>query len=113
MKNNILSISSTACQKLASICKENNTQNILFYVKGGGCNGFNYIFEPFYDKPQKFDEIIKRPNYNIVVCGKSLIHILGTEINWKKDIMGQSFEFNNPMALSKCGCGTSFSSKAK
>ena len=41
----------------------------------------------------------------------SLIHLLGTEIDWKKDIMGESFHFNNPMAKSKCGCGTSFSSK--
>ena len=26
--------------------------------------------------------------------------------------MGQSFHFDNPMAQSKCGCGTSFNSKA-
>ena len=41
-----------------------------------------------------------------------LIHILGVEIDWKKDIMGETFVFDNPMAQSKCGCGTSFSSKA-
>ena len=40
------------------------------------------------------------------------MHILGTEIDWKEDIMGQGFVFDNPMAQAKCGCGTSFSSKA-
>ena len=38
--------------------------------------------------------------------------ILGTKIDWKEDIMGESFHFDNPMAQSKCGCGTSFNSKA-
>ena len=112
MKSRILSLTKNACFKLSTICKEHNTKNILFYVKGGGCNGYNYIFEPLKEKPNKMDEIIKRPDYNLVVCGKSLIHILGIEIDWKKNIMGETFEFNNPMAQSKCGCGTSFSSKA-
>ena len=31
------------------------------------------------------------------------------KIDWKKDIMVESFHFENPNASSKCGCGTSFS----
>lgn len=112
MKKNILEITSAACRKLYDISKQNNTQNILFYVKGGGCNGFNYVFEPMYEKPHKFDEIIKRKDYNLVICNKSVMHVMGTKIHWRKDIMGESFEFVNPMAQSECGCGTSFSSKA-
>ena len=40
------------------------------------------------------------------------MHVWDTTIDWKKDIMGQTFTFKNPMAQSSCGCGTSFSSKA-
>lgn len=110
-KKQIITITETACKQLSKIAKETNNQHIRFYVKGGGCNGFNYKLEPTNEVPEKRDEIIKRENYVLSICNMSLIHLLGTEIDWKKDIMGESFHFNNPMAKSKCGCGTSFSSK--
>ena len=46
---------------------------------------------------------------NIEVCNKSLMFVLGTTIDWKKDIMGEAFKFDNPIAKNSCGCGTSFS----
>ena len=36
------------------------------------------------------------------------MHVWGTTIDWRKDIMGETFHFENPEAVSKCGCGTSF-----
>ena len=111
MPKKIVEITSSACRKLYTIANKNNTKNILFYVKGGGCNGFNYVFEPMYEKPDKLDEVVKRPEYNLVICNKSLMHVMGTKIDWREDIMGEAFEFVNPMAQSECGCGTSFSSK--
>ena len=89
-KKQIISITKSACQKLTNIAQETNTQHKI---------------------PDKKDEIIQKDNYILSVCNQSLIHVLGTEIDWKKDIMGESFHFNNPMAKSKCGCGTSFTSK--
>jgi Fe-S cluster assembly iron-binding protein IscA len=37
------------------------------------------------------------------------MHLLGTEIDWKKTVMGKSFHFTNANAIANCGCGTSFS----
>ena len=113
---NLLDISKNAAKQLIKIAKENNSKNILFYIKGGGCNGFNYKFEPTNEKPLKLDEIVKIPSdsndeTNIIICNKSLIHLIGTKIDWKKNVMGESFEFTNPNAASSCGCGTSFSTK--
>ena len=82
-------------------------------LKGGGCNGFNYHFEPSNDIPKKKDEVIPRDDYNLVVTSESILHLLGTTVDWKKTIMGESFHFENPMAQAKCGCGTSFTSKHK
>ena len=123
MSKNIISLTIPALKKLSIIAKENNCKHLLFSIKGGGCNGFTYKFYPTNDEPDKLDEVyclkekisglndINSPLESIHVCGKSLIHILGTEIDWKKDIMGETFVFNNPMAQSSCGCGTSFNSK--
>lgn len=121
-KKSIVKLTSSALKQLGVIAKEHNTKSVLFSVKGGGCNGFKYLLEPTNDVPQKLDEevFIKKdleklsidtPLESIQVCGNSLMHLLGTEIDWKKDIMGETFVFENPMAKSSCGCGTSFNSR--
>lgn len=45
-----------------------------------------------------------------VVCDpKSYLYLNGTEIDFKDEIMGRGFVFNNPNATTTCGCGSSFS----
>jgi iron-sulfur cluster assembly protein len=45
-----------------------------------------------------------------VVCDpKSYLYLNGTTIDYKDEIMGSGFVFNNPNATSSCGCGSSFS----
>lgn len=121
MSKNIIKLTNSAIKQLSIIASEHNSKSVIFSVKGGGCNGFKYLLEPTNEDPRKLDEKIclkkkindlslDTPLESIQVCGKSLIHLLGTEIDWKKDIMGKTFVFENPMAKSSCGCGTSFNS---
>lgn len=106
----MLTITKKAASQLLLIANNNKVKNLLFYVKGGGCNGFNYKLKPTTNPPDKLDEIVNIDNdINIIIDSKSVFHLLGTTIDWKKDIMGESFHFENPNATSKCGCGTSFS----
>ena len=45
-----------------------------------------------------------------VVCDpKSYLYLNGTTIDFKDEIMGRGFVFENPNATSTCGCGSSFS----
>tara|TARA_E500000331_G_scaffold278505_1_gene271419 strand:- start:4 stop:321 length:318 start_codon:yes stop_codon:yes gene_type:complete len=73
-------------------------------VKGGGCSGFKYDFS--------FDNKI---NNKDIVFGKAVIDstsldiISGSTIDFKKEMIGESFVINNPQASSSCGCGLSFS----
>lgn len=108
----VVSLTRMASTKLAEISKQAQKPYIRFYVKGGGCNGFNYKFEPTFDPPQGLDEVVNDDKAKLFVCESSVMHLLGTKVDWKKDVMGEGFHFENPMAQSKCGCGTSFSSKA-
>ena len=68
-----------------------------------------YYIEPISDIPHKLDEKINVDGVDIVICNKSLLHILGSEVRWKEDIMGSGIEFINPNATSSCGCGETFS----
>jgi iron-sulfur cluster assembly protein len=103
--NKLLKITPSALKILES---QNSKKFIEFGVKSGGCSGFQYYFNPCDKKPNKEDEIIEFNNLKIKICDVSLLHIIGTEIDWKEDIMGNRFVFINPNASVKCGCGSSF-----
>ena len=46
--------------------------------------------------------VLGRPE--IFICSE-----IGSNIDWKEDIMGSRFDFQNPNASSTCGCRTTFS----
>lgn len=108
MSKEIIKITKSACIKLGQIAKESNNKNLFFSIRGGGCNGFKYNLEPMVHKPAPYTECIQKENFNLYICDHSIMHVWGTTIDWRKDIMGETFHFENPEAISKCGCGTSF-----
>ena len=73
-------------------------------VKGGGCSGFKYDFS-FDDKVNDKDFIFGKA----IIDSTSLDIISGSIIDFKKEMIGESFVINNPKASSSCGCGLSFS----
>ena len=73
-------------------------------VKGGGCSGFKYAFS-FDDKVESKDIVFGKA----VIDKASLDIISGSTIDFKKEMIGESFVISNPKASSSCGCGLSFS----
>ena len=110
--NNILKICNKSLNHFSAIMKNNNTNRLLIGVKGGGCNGLKYYIEPFNGEIDKSDEVIKLDkNRELIICGKSILYLMGTEIKWKDDYIGSGLEFINPNASSTCGCGETFNIK--
>ena len=83
---------------------------VLIGAKGGGCNGLKYFIEATAD-PTDTDVTFEYDGLNVAVCGRSLLHLIGSNIVWKVDAMGARIEFENPNASSTCGCGETFSVK--
>ena len=108
----MITITNTAKAKLINLIEKQGNSAYL-YLKGGGCNGFSYKFKILENDraPNKLDEKYKLDNYNLYLCNKSLIWLLGTKIDYIEDIMGSRFDFQNENIDSKCGCGTSFNLK--
>ena len=73
-------------------------------VQGGGCSGFKYNFG--FDKDTNEDDVIFE---NSVIDKASLEIISGSIIDFKKEMIGESFIITNPNATASCGCGLSFS----
>ncbi len=76
-------------------------------VKGGGCSGFSYILD-LTEQSRETDEAFEKHGIRIVCDPKSYLYLNGTTIDFKDEIMGRGFVFNNPNATSSCGCGSSF-----
>tara|TARA_B100000795_G_scaffold124629_1_gene92970 strand:+ start:275 stop:607 length:333 start_codon:yes stop_codon:yes gene_type:complete len=107
MSKKIISFTCSALKQLKQIAENNNSIGILFSIKSGGCNGFEYNFEPI--NTFSNSNIVVEDDLKIEVCERSIFYLLGTKIDWDEDIMGRRFIFDNPMAQASCGCGTSFS----
>ena len=48
-------------------------------------------------------------NLKIVTNKKSLLYLIGTELDYSDGLNGKGFEWINPNASRTCGCGESFS----
>ena len=106
----LISLSKSALQQCRRILKTSEQKHLLLSLKSGGCSGFEYQFQTVNTVNVK-DEIYQQDDVTINICHRSLLFLLGTHIDWKNDIMGTSFSFNNPNANQTCGCGSSFNPK--
>lgn len=107
---NICTLTEAAKTQINTICKENNAIAVALNMKGGGCAGFEYDWSTISDAQeiQEGDEIIPTGDGNNFIIGAhSIMFMIGTVVDYKKDIMGSMFDITNPNAQSSCGCGVS------
>ena len=94
-----------AKKQIKKITEENKTKKYFrISVKGGGCSGFKYNFS--FDNSTNANDVL----FNNTVIDKASLEIInGSIIDFKVEMIGESFVINNPKASSSCGCGLSFS----
>jgi iron-sulfur cluster assembly protein len=105
-------LSETAAREIRNIIQQQELDaekiRLRVGVKGGGCSGFSYLLD-LTETQKETDEVYEQHGIKIVVDPKSLLYLNGTTVDFKDEIMGRGFVFNNPNATSSCGCGSSFS----
>lgn len=77
-------------------------------VKGGGCSGLMYDLD-FDTELKAEDKVIEDNAIKIVIDKKSMLYLIGTELDYSDGLNGKGFSFINPNASRTCGCGESFS----
>ena len=77
-------------------------------VEGGGCSGFQYLFD-LVDSGEPDDHRIERDGAAALVDDISLPFLAGSQIDFVDELVGAQFRISNPNAKSSCGCGVSFS----
>ena len=98
-------VTARAFRKIADSCER---KALRIAVKGGGCSGFQYIFN-IVDDVNENDQVFQKEDSRVIIDNTSLQFLEGAEIDYCEELIGSSFKINNPNATSSCGCGTSFS----
>ncbi|MEE2682268.1 MAG: iron-sulfur cluster assembly accessory protein [Planctomycetota bacterium] len=119
-----VTVTDTAAREIDSIIRQQDLDAekicLRVGVKGGGCSGFSYLLdltevakdsdeEWSYDYALKDGEVEQNVSIRVICDPKSYLYLNGTSIDFKDELMGRGFVFNNPNATSSCGCGSSFS----
>ena len=99
-----LSFTNQALNQIKKIAIGSDKKYFRITVQGGGCSGFKYSFS--FDAQSNNDDVV----FEKVIIDKSSLEIIsGSEVDFKKEMIGESFVINNPNATASCGCGLSFS----
>jgi iron-sulfur cluster assembly accessory protein len=107
---NVCTLTESAKNQIDSLCEENDCYAISLNLKGGGCAGFEYDWGLVRNHAdiEHGDEIIHTDgNGKLVIGSYSLMFLIGTELDYVKNIFGSQFEIRNPNAKNSCGCGIS------
>lgn len=109
MSEDSVTITDSAAKRIAAIlASEPGKTALRVSVEGGGCSGFSYKYD-LVDDQESDDLIIERDAAKVLIDPMSLNFMGGSQIDFVDNLLGQSFQINNPNAVANCGCGTSFS----
>lgn len=105
-----IKVTDKAAKEIKRIMEENKIPSdygLRVGVKGGGCSGLTYLLG-FDGETREGDMIVESKDVKLLVDGKSLFYLTGTELDFSDGLNGKGFIFNNPNAQKTCGCGESF-----
>ena len=104
-----VTLSDSAVRRIAFLLsRETADAKLRVAVNGGGCSGFQYVFD--FDSNRGDDDfVIERDGARVLIDSASLELLKGSQIDYVTEMVGASFQIKNPNASSSCGCGNSFS----
>jgi iron-sulfur cluster insertion protein len=104
-----ITLSAAAARRIQEIgATEGRPVMLRVAVEGGGCSGFQYLFD-LVESGEAEDIRIERDGAAALVDDVSVPFLAGSEIDFVEELAAAEFRVRNPNAKSSCGCGVSFS----
>lgn len=100
----MITLTEAATKEIEQGLAENNEPYLRISVQGGGCSGFQYIFD--FEQKKDEDDFEIGP---VLVDSMSMQYLNEATVDYVEDLMGSQFKIVNPNAQTTCGCGSSFS----
>lgn len=103
-----ISLTESAAQRIqAFLHNRGKGEGLRLGVRTSGCSGMAYVLE-FADIINEEDSVFEDKGVKVIVDGKSIVYLDGTELDFVKEGLNEGFKFNNPNVNGECGCGESF-----
>ena len=97
---------SAAKQIKSLVSDEKNATGLRIFVQGGGCSGFQYIWDYKKNWPDvKWSDPI---DDLLVLDPMAEMFVFGCTVDYVKELGGSYLKVVNPNATASCGCGESF-----
>ena len=106
MSETLIELTDEAIKKLLQKKDQERFNYIRLGITGGGCAGFEYIFDSVVAKDDN-DIVVDFGKLQFVVDRVSLPYINGMTLDYVKEGLNEIFKFKNPKEQSSCGCGVS------
>jgi len=85
---------------------------LRFGVTRTGCSGWGHVADIAREQ-RAGDSVFEQDGVQIYVDADSLALVDGTEIDFGRQGLSETFVFRNPNATAECGCGESFTTQAE
>jgi len=102
----VVFLTDSAKEQMETMLNDHKKNAVRLALKGGGCAGFKYDWT-LEDSAEAGDEIIDLPNGKFAIDSMSIMYLIGSTVDYKKEVFGSYFDIKNPASTSSCGCGES------
>ena len=103
----MIEITNEAIAKILEKQKKESFDAIRLGITGGGCAGFEYIFDSCNDSTNDEDVRLDYGKFAVIIDKLSIPYLAGMTLDYQKEGLNEVFKFNNPKEESSCGCGVS------
>ena len=103
----MIEITNEAITKILEKQGKEGFEAIRLGITGGGCAGFEYIFDSCNDITE--DTLIRLDygKFAVIIDKISVPYLVGMTLDYRKEGLNEVFKFLNPKETSSCGCGVS------
>ena len=104
----MITLTQTAAERVKSHLDQKGTGlGLRLGVKTTGCSGFAYVVD-YAEAVSAEDVVFEDHGVKVVVSKESLPYLDGTQVDYVRQGLNESFKFHNPNVKDECGCGESF-----
>lgn len=89
------------------LAKADQPMGLRLSVKSTGCSGLMYVVD-YADTIDPGDHVFEASGIKVIVDQESLVHLDGTQLDYRREGLNEALTFSNPNVKGTCGCGESF-----
>ena len=103
-----ISLTPSAADRVRShLARRGHGLGLRLSIKETGCSGYSYVID-YADTAGPEDLVFEDQGVKVFVDRESFPALDGTRVDFVRQGLNESFQFQNPNVKAECGCGESF-----